>query len=93
LELLEAKGRKDILGRAIHPDFTTLRAAPPGALSESGIQVAVAVPTAAAPKLDLLQHPAPPAADAVGQIKPRPSLPAPAVPRTQAPLYLLRPQN
>jgi uncharacterized protein involved in outer membrane biogenesis len=93
LELLETAGRKDALGHVIRPDFATLRAAPQGALSESGIQVGAAVATSAAPKLDLLQHPAPPAAEAGGQIKPRPSLPASAVPRTQAPLDLLRPQN
>jgi AsmA-like C-terminal region len=93
LELLESHGRKDVLGDAIRPDYATLRTAPRGALSESGIQIGAAVPASAAPKLDLLQHPAPPAADAVGQVKPHPSLPASAVPRTQAPLDLLRPQN
>jgi large subunit ribosomal protein L24 len=90
LELIEVSGRKDVLGRGIRPDFTTSRGAPYGALSESGIQVGTAAPAA---KLDLLQHPVPAAADAVGQVKPSPSLPASAVPRPQAPLDLLRPQN
>ena len=98
LELIELNGRKDVLDRAIRPGFITSRGASWGALSESGITIGAVVPTSGAPKLDLLQHPAPAAADSVGQIKERIPLPMPAPPRTagpdrQAPLDLLRPQN
>jgi hypothetical protein len=103
LELIELNGRKDILGRAVRPDLTTSRGAPWGALSESGIQVGAIAPTPGASKLDLLQHPAPAAADSVGQIKQPVPLPLPAPPRTagsdrpgfvrQGPLDLFRPQN
>jgi large subunit ribosomal protein L24 len=98
LELIEVDRRRDVFGRAVHPDFTRLRGVPRGALSESGIQVGAVVPVAGVPKLDLLQHPPPVAADSIGQIKERIPLPTPAPPRTagpdrQAPLDLLRPQN
>jgi AsmA family/AsmA-like C-terminal region len=101
LESLEANRRKDVIGRALRPDFPVLRPAPRGALVESDILVSMLAQTPGARRLDILQPELPAAADAspVGQIKPQPSpLPQPAAPRTagpdkHAPLDLLRPQN
>jgi uncharacterized protein involved in outer membrane biogenesis len=101
LESLEANTRKEIIGRAIRPDFAMLRTMPRGVLVESDIQMNLPAQLLGAPRLDLLQPDLPSAADAssVGQVKPRSAPPQqPAVPRTagpgkQAPLDLLRPQN
>ena len=98
LESIEANRRKDVIGRAIRPDFPVLRTAPRGALVESEILTSMPAQTPATRRLDLLQPELPAAADAspVGQIKPLPS--PPTAPRTagpdkHAPLDLLRPQN
>jgi AsmA-like C-terminal region/AsmA family len=99
LESLEANGRREVIGRAIRPDFAAVRTAPRGTLVEYEFQASA--PVQGKPRLDLLQPQLPSAADAgaVGDIKPRSSPPPRlAAPRTagpdkNAPLDLLRPQN
>ena len=100
LESLEANGRREVIGRAIRPDFAVVRAAPRGTLAEYELQASAPVQGQGA-RLDLLQPQLPPATDASprGQVKPQSSPPPrPVAPRTagpdkSAPLDLLRPQN
>ena len=73
LESLEANGRREVIGRAIRPDFAAVRAAPRGTLVEYELQASA--PVQGKPRLDLLQPPLPPAADAgpAGEVKPQSS--------------------
>ena len=101
LESLEANGRRDVIGRAIRPDFVVVRPAPRGVLVEYELQASEPVQGQGKPRLDLLRPQLPSAADAspMGQVKPqssppqRPAAPHTAGPDKNAPLDLLRPQN
>ncbi len=87
LESVEANRRNDVIGPAVRPRFTDVRAAPRGTLAESGMLVGAPAPATGGQRLDLLQPELPF------------PLPTPAPPRTAgpdkraAPLDLLRPQN
>jgi large subunit ribosomal protein L24 len=101
LESLEANGRREVIGRAIRPDFAAVRATPRGTLVEYELQASAPLQAPGKPRLDLLQPQLPSGADAgaVGQAKPKsspppqPDAPHVAGPDKNAPLDLLRPQN
>ncbi len=99
LESLEANGRREVIGRAIRPDFAAVRATPRGRLVEYELQASAPLQGLGKLRLDLLQPQLPSGADAgaMGQVKPK-SSPPPAAPHVagpdkNAPLDLLRPQN
>jgi uncharacterized protein involved in outer membrane biogenesis len=103
LELLEVSGRAEVQGRAVRPDFPTIRPVPAGTMVEVGLPP----PIPSARGSDMLQPDLPatgvPAAGAAGAMptpKPRPpvaSQPPAAIaphaggPAASAPLNLLRP--
>jgi large subunit ribosomal protein L24 len=101
LESLEANSRREVIGRAIRPDFAAVRAIPRGTLVEYELQASAPLQGPGKPRLDLLQPQLPSGADAgaMGQVKPKsspppqPAAPHVAGPDKNAPLDLLRPQN
>ena len=100
LESLEANGRREVIGRAIRPDFAVVRAAPRGTLAEYELQASAPVQGQGA-RLDLLQPQLPPATDASAYGPSQAAIlttaaavaPRTAGPDKSAPLDLLRPQN
>lgn len=101
LELIEANGRREVLGRAAHPEFPIIRPMPSGALIESGILLGMPTQAWNGRGLDLLQPESSAATGTFDPNRPRslpPAAAAPAAPRTagpdkHAPLNLLGPQN
>ena len=97
LELIEANGRQDVIGRAIRPDFPVVRKVPAGGIVEFA-GLASASP-AGMRGLDLLQTEAPAAAvtgsTTANKPRPAPQPTQPAAPQTAGPPLdlLFRPQN
>ena len=99
LELIEANGRQDVIGRAVRPDFPVVRPVPAGGIVEFAGLASASPPGARG--LDLLQTEAP-AAGVTGSTAPNKPRPAsqpvatqPAAPQTAGPPLdlLFRPQN
>ena len=97
LESIEANGRQDVIGRAVRPDFSVVRAVPAGGLVEFAGLANASPPGARG--LDLLQTEAPAAAvtgsTTANKPRPAPQQAPPAAPQTAGPPLdlLFRPQN
>jgi uncharacterized protein involved in outer membrane biogenesis len=97
LELIEANGRQDVIGRAIRPDFPVIRKVPAGGIVEFAGLASASPPGMRG--LDLLQTEAPAAAvtgsTTANKPRPAPQPTQPAAPQTAGPPLdlLFRPQN